>query len=206
MPRPPRTEVPGGVYHVWAVSVTSRALFYGDRARERFFTFLNAVTARYSLEILAYVLLSTHYHMLVRIEEPDLSRAMQWLNSRFATAINAADDDRGHLFGARFGSNLVTSDAQLLATVRYIARNPVEAGMCTRPGDWRWSSYTVLVHRRLRPRFFEPSFVLRVLDEHEDRAIRKLEALVEHDLFDRLLPVLARSEGLTLGLVPNGRG
>ena len=29
----------------------------------------------------------------------------------------------------------------LLAEFKYIALNPVEAGMCERPQDWRWSSY-----------------------------------------------------------------
>lgn len=206
MPRPPRIEVPGGIYHVWAVSVTSRALFYANPARERFYSLLDAVTSRYSLEVLAYVLLSTHYHLLVRIEEPDLSRAMQWLNSRFATAINAEENARGHVFGARFGSKLVTGDAQMLATVRYIARNPVEAGICRRAADWPWSSYTVLVNGRRRPRFLAPSFVLRVLDENEDRALRKLEALVEDGLFGHDLSRPAMVEGLTLGLDPNSRG
>jgi len=179
MPRPPRIQVPGGIYHVNANSVTSRALFYDNDARRMFLSFLNAVTARYSLEILAYVLLSTHYHLLVRTPEADLSRSMQWLNSRFAAAINEQEGERGHVFGARFSSKLVTSDAQLLATVRYIARNPVEAGICDRASDWPWSSYSVLVHRRRRLRFFTPEFVLQVLDTDEERALRKLEALVE---------------------------
>jgi len=64
----------------------------------------------------------------------------------------------------------------------------------------------VLVHQRLRPRFFEPALVLRVLDEHEGRAIRKLEALVEDDLFDHLLPLSAMSQGLTLDHGQNGHG
>src|SRR5215211_8976316 len=98
MSRAPRIEVPGGVYHVYAGAVTSRALFYENAARRLFLSFTNAVTTRYSLEILAYVLLSTHYHMLVRIHDRDLSRGMQWLNSRFAEAINQAEGERGHLF------------------------------------------------------------------------------------------------------------
>ena len=180
MPRPSRDQAPG-VRHVNAKSVTSRALFYDNDARRTFLTFLNAVTARYSLEILAYVLLSTHYHLLVRTTEPDLSRSMQWLNSRFAEAVNGAEGERGHVFGARFSAKLVTTDDQLLATVRYIARNPVEAGICDRASDWPWSSYTVLVRRQRRLRFFTPSFVLQVLDANEERALRRLEALVEDD-------------------------
>jgi len=186
MPRPPRIDVPG-IHHVWAVAVSSGALFFDNLARERFFSFLDAVTARYSLQIVAYVLLSTHYHLLVRTEEPDLSRAMQWLNSRFATTMNAIYGDRGHVFGARFGSKLVTSDAQLLESLRYIARNPVEAGMCTRARDWRWSSYAVLVNGWRWPPFLEAGGVLRLLGESEDRALRRLEALVEDDLVGDLL-------------------
>ena len=187
MPRPLRIEIPGGVYHVHARAVTSRALFSDNDARRTFLSFVNATTARYSLEVLSYVLLSTHYHLLVRITERDLSRGMQWLNSRFATAINHNEGARGHVFGARFGSTLVTDDLQLLATVRYIARNPVKAGVCRRAADWPWSSYTLLVHGRRRPRFLEPAFVLRVLDRDEERALRRLEALVEDGLFGHVL-------------------
>jgi REP-associated tyrosine transposase len=158
-------------------------LFSGNDRRWTFFSFVNAMIERYSLEILFYVLLSTHYHMLVRIQERDLSRGMQWLNSRFATAINDEEGEHGHVFGARFGSTHVTSDAQLLTTVRYIARNPVEAGICRRAEDWPWSSYTVLVQRRRRPRFLRPAFVLGAFEPNEERALRRLEALVEDDLF-----------------------
>jgi hypothetical protein len=33
----------------------------------------------------------------------------------------------------------------LLATLRYIALNPVRAGLCGRPAEWRWSSYPAAI-------------------------------------------------------------
>jgi hypothetical protein len=51
----------------------------------------------------------------------------------------------GHVFQGRYRSERVTSDSQLIATLRYIALNPVEAGLCEDPRDWSWSSYALLV-------------------------------------------------------------
>lgn len=37
------------------------------------------------------------------------------------------------------------SDSQVCAAAAYIARNPVEARLCTRPEHWRWSSYRAAI-------------------------------------------------------------
>ena len=43
------------------------------------------------------------------------------------------------------------SDAHFVATLRYIALNPVAAGICKRPDEWPWSSYAVWVRTGVRP-------------------------------------------------------
>lgn len=40
-----------------------------------------------------------------------------------------------------FRGVLIESDEQLLQTVRYVARNPVRAGLVDRAEKWRWGSY-----------------------------------------------------------------
>ena len=45
----------------------------------------------------------------------------------------------GHLFQGRFGA-VVMDEPHLLAAARYIALNPVVAGLVSRAGDWPWSS------------------------------------------------------------------
>ena len=71
-----------------------------------------------------------HYHLVV-----------QRLNSRYAQAFNHRHDASGHLFQGRFHSVLVGHERHLLELARYLALNPVRAGLCDRPGEWRWSSY-----------------------------------------------------------------
>ena len=53
----------------------------------------------------------------------------------------------GHVFGARFASKPVMSDAHLIGVVSYIALNPVGAGLSKRPEDWKFSSYSALIGR-----------------------------------------------------------
>ena len=45
----------------------------------------------------------------------------------------------GHLFQGRFGA-VVTDEPHLLAAARYIALNPVVAGLVSRAEHWPWSS------------------------------------------------------------------
>jgi REP element-mobilizing transposase RayT len=84
--------------------------------------------------------MDNHLHLLVETPRPNLGVGMQELHGRYGRWFNHRHDRGGHLFQGRYGSKRVTRDAQLWATVRYIALNPVAAGMCGEPSQWSWSS------------------------------------------------------------------
>jgi putative transposase len=46
---------------------------------------------------------------------------------------------QGHLWQSRFYS-CPLDEQHLMAAVRYIELNPVRAGLCSAPEEWRWSS------------------------------------------------------------------
>src|SRR5690349_15645032 len=129
MSRPVRVQVPG-TYHVFAQSVSCRPLFSDGDARRLFLRLIGAIATRKSWRVQGYCLMTTHYHLLIRIEEENLARGMQWLNGVYGALINERERDRGHVFGARYGSSPVTTDAYLMEVIRYIALNPVRAGVC----------------------------------------------------------------------------
>jgi hypothetical protein len=70
---------------------------------------------------------------------------MHRLHSLHAHRFNDRHGRDGHLFQARYGAKPIGSDDQLVVTAAYIAMNPVEAGLCRRPEDWRWSSFAATV-------------------------------------------------------------
>ena len=51
----------------------------------------------------------------------------------------------GHLFRHRFYAGLVSGDSHLVELMRYLALNPVNAGLCDKPAEWPWSSYRMLL-------------------------------------------------------------
>ena len=85
--------------------------------------------------------MTNHVHLLVKTDEQTLGAGMQDLHGRYAQMFNHRHDRRGHLFQSRYGSTRIEDDAQMNAVTRYIARNPVEAGLCRNPEDWPWTDY-----------------------------------------------------------------
>lgn len=145
MPRPLRPQFAGAIYHVNSRGNRRCAIYHDEYDRVLFLSLLLRVLERFEWECHAWCQLTTHYHLLVTTRLPNIARGMQELNSRFAESFNARYELTGHLFEGRYHHELVESDAQLLKTYRYVARQPVRAGICARPSEWRWSSYTGLV-------------------------------------------------------------
>ena len=85
--------------------------------------------------------MTTHYHLVLRIADKGLAQGMSELNGSFARWANLRHGRSDHLFGKRYGCNEITTDAYLLGACRYVVLNPVRAGLCKHPQEWRWSSY-----------------------------------------------------------------
>jgi REP element-mobilizing transposase RayT len=72
----------------------------------------------------------------------DLSIFMKELKQRFSQWFNKRKERRGPLWEERFKSVIVEGSAQALMTLAaYIDLNPVRAGVCQDPKDYRWCGY-----------------------------------------------------------------
>jgi putative transposase len=176
MPRVPRLNVPGGVHHVTARGNRKQTIFLELGDQERFLHIVGRTASRFRLRIYAYCLMPNHYHLV--LEQPDLriSAGIQYLNGVYAQWFNRRHGFEGHLFQGRFHAVLVESDWHLLELTRYVALNPVRAGLCRDPADWPWSSFGALTRRRVPP--FLVNEVLRHFGEDPERARGRFEAFV----------------------------
>jgi len=179
VPRALRTQIEGGIYHVNSRGVRDTHLFIDDACREMFLAILGVVVSRYNWICASYCLLGTHYHLLIETREATIARGMQALGGLFGQWFNVTHGTRGHVFASRYHDVLVNSEAQLYRAARYIALNPVRAGLCTRPGDWKWSSYPALVGAARAPRLLDVDYLLRGLGGTRDQAHRAMRAMVE---------------------------
>ena len=177
MPRPLRVQAPG-LYHLTAQGVRRSALLRGGRDRATLLDLVAELVQRYRWTCEAYCLMTTHYHLLVRTKHPNLAAGMQWLNGRWGQLFNLRHREVGHVFRARYASVLIEADGHAFEVVRYLALNPVRAGLCLDPLDWPWSSYAGTVDAAPRLRFLDPAELLARFSEDGEQARRLLRAFV----------------------------
>jgi putative transposase len=170
MPRSPRIDVEGALHHVFDRG-NRRQVICEDVIDYQFFLWLiERAVRRYEWLVHAYCVMPNHYHLLIETPKAGLSRGMQLLNGRYAQAFNAGRQLDGHLFQGRFGSVLVETEGHALWVNRYIARNPVEAGLASSPAAWLWSSYGAL-RRGVAPAWLAHDAVLNLFGDGKDAAV-----------------------------------
>jgi REP element-mobilizing transposase RayT len=140
-----RALYPGCFYHLGSRGNFKQDIVGDDFDRRTWVKLLGAVSRQTDWLILAYCLMTNHFHLVVQVGNKSASDAMQVLNGEFSRRSNLRYGRRGHLFENRFHSEPIKSDAHLLAACRYVDRNPCEAGLCPYPGDWAWSGYRAAV-------------------------------------------------------------
>lgn len=147
MPRPPRENVEDGIYHVFSRGNAHVDIFRDDIDRHIYLRKLSAVSTRLGWRCLAYCLMTNHVHLLLETPKPNLSAGMHRLHGGYALAFNARHDRHGHLFQGRYGAVRMETSEQVCVVAAYIARNPLEASMCSRPEHYLWSSYRATIDR-----------------------------------------------------------
>ena len=155
MARPLRPLVPGGVYHVIARGNNKAPIYLDDADHAAFLGILARTVSRFGWRCFSYCLMGNHFHVLVQTPEPNLPRGVQYLKSSYAQWFNSRHDHWGHVFGGRYKSPLIQQDSHLLRVFKYIALNPVRAGLCEVPGEWWWSAHGALVGTVQAPKFLD---------------------------------------------------
>jgi REP element-mobilizing transposase RayT len=166
----PRREVPflpNQYYHFYNRGNNRQAVFF-ERGNYAYFLKGMEKYLQGNVDILAYCLMPTHYHILVRVKpqtsevfeqqaqtsevfktsevssqdvSAKVSRAMQKLLISYTKAINKRFDRVGALFQGQFQGKSVKNYKHLLALCAYIHGNPVKDGLANSPELWDFSNY-----------------------------------------------------------------
>jgi len=86
-----------------------------------------------------------HVHVLIRPQQDmPLARIVQSWKSYTARRIRErrapARHEKRQVWQREYWDRFIRHEGHFRDVVAYIHRNPVQAGLCTRPEDWRWSS------------------------------------------------------------------
>jgi REP element-mobilizing transposase RayT len=148
MARRPREDKPGTWFHVVNRGIAKRPLFE-SRAEARFFLSRLARQVRAGrIEIHAFCLMATHYHLLLESPIGELSEAMRLAQSAYSRHFNRKHKRDGSRIRGRYFSRPVDTIEYRRTLVRYIDHNPVKAGLVAQAHGYGLSS--VVCHMALR--------------------------------------------------------
>lgn len=169
MPRIPLSDAdaPDAVFHVTA-RVNWRVFHLEPHSCvSAFYRVLRECLALFGIDLLAYVLMSNHFHFVMRSPAEELFRElttrrlrcrhrkpwpaghqkrsvraqfMRRLMHMTSLTIQRSLDLSGHLWEGSYHARRVLDDTDLVVTMAYDHMNPVEAAMERRPEDYRRSS------------------------------------------------------------------
>jgi putative transposase len=141
MARRPRLQISGAIYHVMSRGNRKSPIYDDAIDHQRFLDIVDITAERYEVRVFADVEMNNHYHLVLDTPRGNLSAAMRYINGVYTQHVNRRHGRTGHVFEGRFVSRLVGDDVYLRRVVKYVAMNPVAAGLVSKPEDWVWSSY-----------------------------------------------------------------
>jgi REP element-mobilizing transposase RayT len=138
--------------------IARRTLFETERDIRYFLSRVARTVREGQLEVHAYCVMTTHFHMLVRSPSGELAGAMQRIQNEYARWFNRARRRDGTLYRGRYCSRPVRTLAYQHVLIRYIDANPVTAGLTSDPrlyphGSARWYA------RECGPIWLEPTWI-----------------------------------------------
>ena len=143
MPRAPRADEAGGLYHALNRGNSRAAIFHKEADYEAFERILSEGLARYPVQLFCYQLMPNHWHLVLRpTQDGEMSQFLRWVTATHTMRYHAHyhTSGTGHVYQGRFKSFPIQDDAHFLTVCRYVERNALRAELTARAEDWRWGS------------------------------------------------------------------
>ena len=180
--RSPRVWIEGAIYHVFARGSNRQAIFLNEGDYIEFESLLVSAVTAHELDCFGWSLMANHWHGVLRCPPDGLSRFMKHLNHRYALRFDRRWGRTAHVFDNRFGAVLQETEEQLLWTLRYVVRNPVDAGLCGSPFDAHWTSFAGTAGLIPPPAHLRVDEVLEYFGTERDEARRRYVEFVLGEL------------------------
>lgn len=132
-----RISIPGQVYLVTFTTHQRQPLFRNHQHAACLAKCLHGLVLWRDTQLLAWVLMPDHMHLLVRISSKNsLQAVVQKLKSNTAREIKSFDFELGQVWASAFHDRALRKDEDIRLVARYIVLNPVRAGLVCRIGDY----------------------------------------------------------------------
>ena len=145
----------GSCYHIYNRGINKQPIFFQEDNYVYFLQLFKKYLGAH-VKVLAYCLMPNHFHFFLRIEHQEalcsqvtnlnvVEKAFKDFFISYAKAVNKRYDRTGGLFQYKFKRKEVEDIHHYTWLTYYLHNNPVKAGLCLLPGDWKFSSYNAYI-------------------------------------------------------------
>jgi putative transposase len=154
----------GEIYHITQRAPGKENLFVEDNDYLAMLALLKDWYKEFNVDVFSFCLMPNHFHLLLRINEPNLSEAMHSLDTSYAVKFNTKYQRKGHVFCGVYRASMCLDDVHLISSSIYIHLNPQKAGLVEDVFDYRWSSIRVYTSPEIKS-FVKNDFILKIIND-----------------------------------------
>ena len=142
---PPHPFRGAGACLITAANFEHQTIMISPERRTEFETRLLNSIKEIAEDIIAWVVLTNHYHVLLTIQSlNDISAMLKYLHGKTSREWNIEDNLTGkRRVWYKFADTYIRNDTHLRVAFNYIHYNPVKHGYVSDPLDWQWSSLRI---------------------------------------------------------------
>jgi len=167
MPRLARVIATDYPHHITQRGNNQQDIFFVGDDRRVYLELLKEQCDKYSLEPIAYCLMTNHVHLIgIPHKEDSLAKAVGGTHFRYTQYINRMHKRSGHLWQGRFYSCALDDKGFWLAT-KYVELNPVRAKICRLPWQYDWSSAAAHIDPKAESQLLNLSSWRKMISEKE---------------------------------------
>ena len=166
------------IYHITQRAPGREVLFLEENDYLRFLFLLKKIKHEFNLSIFCFSLLTNHLHILLKIKQRNLDKAMKSLFQSYAQYFNKKYQRKGHVFCGAYRAFLCGNDRYLLVASLYIHLNAYKANLSSTPFLYRWHSLDVYI-KSIKSSLINGKLVLDVISSKLGDSKKIYRKLVE---------------------------
>ena len=156
--------VEDGIYHITQRAPGREIIFVEDKDYLRFLHLMKETAKNFKIDILCFALLPNHLHILLKIKDKNLDKAMKYLFQRYAQWFNKKYQRKGHVFCGVYRAALCQDNDYLIAISLYIHLNPLKAKLAKNVFSYKWFSLRVYLDPSKKS-FINTEYILSIMGE-----------------------------------------
>ncbi|MCD6579062.1 transposase [bacterium] len=146
MIRPRRIVVKNGVYHFYNRFINGEAFFQDIEIVRVFVKYLYEAANYFNVDIIFWMCMQNHFHIILRINNENLSEFIQRYATKFARYINKKFNRKGPVFESRHKTKLIDTDEYFMTVLGYIILNPIKSGIVNDIFKYKWSNLDEIIN------------------------------------------------------------